>query len=183
MLLQVRANGWVKGVLQRPSPNRDARPFGVVVDLVVIHAISLPKRDYSSDWVERLFLNALEDSSQLTEGLQQLRVSAHFFIRRKGEIMQFVSCNERAWHAGISSFLGKSCCNDFSIGIELEGTDDSPFMKVQYTQLVCLIHTLSKVYPLRYMTGHEDIAKGRKTDPGPFFDWDVLAKETGLSRK
>ncbi len=184
MQCQIGSNGWMHDeALHRPSPNCDTRPAHTVIELVVIHAISLPRGQYQGDWIERLFLNQINGSDPLAQALKVLRVSAHFLIRRKGTIIQFVSCHHRAWHAGVSSFLGQSSCNDFSIGIELEGTDDTPFTTVQYTRLIMLIQALSEVYPLRYMTGHEDIAKGRKTDPGAYFNWHLLQDTLPLSRK
>lgn len=184
MQCQIGSNGWIYDkALHRPSPNCDTRPAHAVIELVVMHAISLPRGQYQGDCIERLFLNQLDGSDPLAQALKPLRVSAHFLIRRKGAIIQFVSCHHRAWHAGVSSFLGQSSCNDFSIGIELEGTDDTPFTTVQYTRLIMLIQALSEVYPLRYMTGHEDIAKGRKTDPGAYFNWHLLQDTLPLSRK
>lgn len=154
-----------------PSPNCDARPSGLI-DLLVIHSISLPPGMYGGDEVERLFTNRLDETAHpYFAQIAGLRVSTHFFIRRDGVLLQFVSCLERAWHAGASSWQGRSGCNDFSIGIELEGLDSLPFEDVQYETLGELTRALRAVYPLRGIAGHSDIAPGRKTDPGPGFDW------------
>ena len=164
--------GWFSGVRCVASPNCDARPSGVAVDLLVIHNISLPPGEFSGDAVERLFTNTLDTAAHpYYAQLEGLKVSAHFLIRRDGAIVQFVPCGKRAWHAGVSSWQGRARCNDFSIGIELEGSDDTPFDDRQYAALIRLTRRLRRVYPLRAITGHADIAPGRKTDPGPFFDW------------
>jgi len=153
------------------SPNCDARPSGVI-DLLVIHSISLPPGIYGGDEVERLFTNRLDaEAHPYFAQIAGLRVSAHFFIRRDGGLVQFVSCLERAWHAGASSWQGRSNCNDFSIGVELEGLDSLPFENAQYATLVHLTRALRANYPLRAIAGHSDIAPGRKTDPGLGFDW------------
>jgi AmpD protein len=184
MQCQIGSNGWIHDkALHCPSPNWDARPAHAVIELVVIHAISLPRGQYQGDWIERLFLNQIDGTDPLAQALKPLRVSAHFLIRRKGTIIQFVSCQQRAWHAGVSSFCGRAICNDFSIGIELEGTDDTAFSVSQYVGLVRVLNALSRAYPVRYITGHADIAPGRKTDPGPFLDWHLLEDATGLNRK
>ena len=168
-------DGWAEGARRVPSPNFDARPDDVAVSLLVVHAISLPPRVFSGDCVERFFLNALEASEHpYFTGLNGVRVSAHFFIRRDGELVQFVSCRDRAWHAGVSTWQGRSRCNDFSIGIELEGSDDQGFEAAQYAALIALIDALRARYPVRDIVGHSDIAPGRKTDPGPHFEWSRL---------
>jgi len=155
------------------SPNCDERPAGCAVDLLVIHNISLPPDEFGGDGVVKLFTNQLDPQAHpYYQTIRNLRVSAHFFIRRDGEIIQFVPCSKRAWHAGVSSFRGRSGCNDFSIGVELEGSDTQPFTDVQYTALVALTLALREVYPLADIAGHADIAAGRKTDPGSHFDWD-----------
>jgi len=162
----------VRGARQLASPNRDDRPPGTQIDLLVVHSISLPPRVFGGDAVIDLFLNRLDfDAHPWFEQLRGLRVSAHFLIRRDGELLQFVPCAKRAWHAGVSSHLGRSRCNDFSIGVELEGSDFDPFEPVQYQVLVALTRLLRYRYPLEHVLGHQDIAPGRKTDPGPFFDW------------
>jgi len=158
-----------------PSPNRDARPDGSPIDLLVIHAISLPEGEFGGPWIDALFCNRLAPSAHASfADICQLTVSAHALIRRDGEIIQYVPFQQRAWHAGESSFQGRECCNDFSIGIELEGCDDIPFEPAQYQRLAQLAHTLMHTYPQiapERITGHSDIAPGRKTDPGPHFDW------------
>ena len=183
-MLTVDARGFVPAARQIRSPNHDARPRGETISLVVIHGISLPPGVFEGDGVERLFTNALDhtaDSFYAT--IAGLRVSAHFFIRRDGELVQFVSCNDRAWHAGASSWRGRDRCNDFSIGIEVEGADDVPYAPVQYGKLAALLAGLKRRYPsLAAAVGHCDIAPGRKTDPGPAFDWDRLAELTGAAR-
>ncbi len=165
-------DGWSSGVRRVPSPNFDARADGARVDLLVIHNISLPPGQFGGPFIADLFGNRLDcDAHPYFDQLRTLRVSAHFLIRRDGEVMQFVSANDRAWHAGVSSFCGRERCNDFSIGIELEGTDAEPFETAQYDALAALTQTLRARYPLTDVAGHEHIAPGRKTDPGPFFDW------------
>lgn len=170
--LDVDAAGWLVGVRHEPSPNYDVRPAGELPSLLVIHAISLPPGKFGSDDVQALFANRLNpDGHPYFSSIHQLKVSAHFYIRRDGELIQFVSCNARAWHAGASSWQGRGRCNDFSIGIELEGCDDLPFDDAQYVALNALIAVLGRAYPLCCATGHSDIAPGRKTDPGPLFEW------------
>ncbi|GAB4121311.1 MAG: 1,6-anhydro-N-acetylmuramyl-L-alanine amidase AmpD [Sideroxydans sp.] len=155
-----------------PSPNFDRRPPGTPVSLLVIHSISLPPDQFGGPDVCRLFTNTLDCSAHpYYAQLQGLRVSAHFLIRRDGQIIQFVSCRQRAWHAGVSQWQGRERCNDFSIGIELEGCDSVPFETVQYRELIRLTRLLRRHYPLRDIAGHADIAPGRKTDPGQYFDW------------
>ena len=155
-----------------PSPNQDARPDGAVVDTVIIHHISLPPGRFSGDAVERLFMNRLDASAHpYFESIRELRVSAHFFVRRRGELTQFVAADRRAWHAGPSRLLDRERCNDFSIGIELEGSESRRFTEAQYRRLERLVTRLANLYPLRYIAGHSDIAPGRKLDPGPWFDW------------
>ena len=143
--------------------------------MVVVHAISLPPAHFGSDNIARLFTNTLDSFAHpYFSQISTLRVSAHFLIRRDGELIQFVACEQRAWHAGTSSWQGRERCNDFSIGIELEGCDELPFEDAQYRQLVDLIVSLRECYPIDVVVGHSDIAPGRKTDPGPFFDWSRL---------
>lgn len=165
-------DGWCSKVLREPSPNFDARTVDTKIDLLVIHNISLPPGQFGGPYIADLFGNRLDcDAHPYFDQLRALRVSAHFLIRRDGMVMQFVSANDRAWHAGVSSFCGRQRCNDFSIGIELEGTDFEAFEAIQYDRLVELTHALQARYPLTDVLGHEHIAPGRKTDPGPFFDW------------
>jgi len=174
-LFNLDSRGWLTpsvNVALRPSPNFNARPPGMAVSLLVIHNITLPPGQFGTPYIADLFLNQLDLSADpWFSNVEGLKVSAHFVIDRLGHTTQFVSCDERAWHAGASSFEGREQCNDFSIGIELEGTDDVPFEAVQYERLVALTQCLRSRYPLTAATGHSNIAPGRKTDPGPFFDW------------
>ena len=171
-------NGWIDGIRHVLSPNHDCRPDGETISLIVIHAISLPPSQFGSEDIIRLFTNTLDpEAHPYFSGINTLRVSTHFLIRRSGEIIQFVSCNRRAWHAGISRWNHRECCNDFSIGIELEGCDHLPFEDAQYTKLVTLTKLLGRHYPIEAITGHSDIAPDRKTDPGPYFSWQRLAME------
>jgi N-acetyl-anhydromuramoyl-L-alanine amidase len=173
--LEIDANGWCKRALILPSPNFNARPNGVVVDLLVIHNISLPAGQFSrgvDNYIADLFLNQLDcDAHPSFESLRGLEVSSHFVIARDGALMQFVSTHDRAWHAGVSSFEGRVGCNDFSIGIELEGCDELPFEPDQYATLYALTLALGRHSPTLAIVGHQDIAPVRKTDPGPCFDW------------
>lgn len=168
-------DGWLDNARRVESPHYDERPAPGVIDLVVIHGISLPPGEFGGPWIEALFSGTLDITAHsYFATLVGVRVSAHLFIRRGGEIVQFVSCDARAWHAGVSSFGGRSGCNDFSIGIELEGTDEIPYTDAQYTVLASLIHVLRRHYPgiaRERIVGHSHIAPGRKTDPGPVFDW------------
>jgi N-acetyl-anhydromuramoyl-L-alanine amidase len=164
--------GVLAGAKQISSPNHDARPPGARIDLLVIHGISLPPGQFGGSAIEDLFLNRLDCSAHPAFApLRGLRVSAHFLIRRRGDLVQFVACDLRAWHAGASSWAGRSRCNDFSIGVELEGTDERAYTAAQYRQLVRLTLALRERYPIADIVGHSDIAPGRKTDPGPAFDW------------
>ena len=154
------------------SPNCDDRPAGTQVTLVVVHSISLPPGEYGGDGIERLFTNRLDPSAHpYFAQIHELRVSSHFLIRRDGELVQFVPPQLRAWHAGASSWRGRSRCNDFSIGIELEGTDEDAFTERQYAALAALIRSLQSRFPIRDIAAHSDVAPGRKTDPGARFDW------------
>jgi N-acetyl-anhydromuramoyl-L-alanine amidase len=174
---RVDDDGWSSGVQRLPSPNFDARAADARIDLLVIHNISLPPGQFGSPFIADLFSNRLDcDAHPYFDQLRTLRVSAHFLIRRDGSVMQFVSANDRAWHAGASSFCGRERCNDFSIGIELEGSDFAPFELSQYDALAALTHALQSRYALTDVAGHEHIAAGRKTDPGPFFDWAYYRK-------
>lgn len=180
--LDVDINGWVIGARHCPSPNFDERPLGGTTDLLVIHNISLPPGYFGTGNVQRLFTNELPaDSHPFLAQLAGTRVSAHFLIERTGVLTQFVSCACRAWHAGASSFAGRARCNDFSIGIELEGTDFSPFDSAQYDTLAALVPALACAYPLAFARGHVDIAQDRKTDPGPHFDWSRVAALAALN--
>lgn len=164
--------------MQHPSPNCDARPEGMPIELIVIHNISLPPGVFDGDAVIELFTNCLDwDAHPYYQGIRGLKVSAHFLIRRDGTLIQFVPLTLRAWHAGVSNWEGRERCNDFSIGIELEGDDDQPFSEAQYATLIPLVQTLKQAYPIRAVVGHSDIAPGRKTDPGPYFDWQRLAMQ------
>lgn len=155
-----------------PSPNFDQRPEGEVVRLIVVHAISLPPDQFGGPGVAQLFTNALDPGEHpYYADIHHLRVSAHYFIRRDGTLIRFVDPDLRAWHAGVSSWQGRERCNDFSIGIELEGCDTLPFEAAQYEQLARLVAELERRYPIEAVVGHSDIAPGRKTDPGPCFDW------------
>lgn len=155
-----------------PSPNWDERPTDASVDLIVVHAISLPPGEFGGDGIERLFTNTLDPAAHpYYAEIAGLRVAAHFLIRRDAEVIQFVPTDKRAWHAGLSSWRGRERCNDFSIGIELEGCDDKAFEPVQYEMLARLIDALSARYPITDVVGHADVAPDRKTDPGPCFDW------------
>jgi len=162
---------------QCPSPNKDARPDGTAIDLIVVHSISLPPGQYGDDSIECFFQNSLDKSRHpYFEEIGDMQVSSHILIKRSGEIVQFVPFNERAWHAGQSDFCGRERCNDFSIGIELEGTDCDDFEDIQYHRLAQLVSSLQLAYPqiADNITGHSDIAPGRKTDPGTGFDWKKL---------
>ncbi len=169
---RLRDSGWVKGATRVRSPNFNQRPQGMPIELLVIHNISMPPGEFGGDDVAKLFTNRLDwDAHPFYQTIRGLTVSAHFFIRRDGEVMQFVPCSLRAWHAGASLWRERANCNDFSIGIEMEGTDSEPFTDAQYTSLVALTKVLKQAYPIIDITGHSDIAPSRKTDPGPFFDW------------
>ena len=168
------ADGWLSPATRLPSPHHNARPQGDV-SLLVIHGISLPPGEFGGPWIGALFLGRLDpEAHPYFAGIASLQVSAHCLIRRDGELVQFVSFDERAWHAGVSKFAGRAACNDFSIGIELEGTDTSGYTEAQYQQLAavsrCLMHHYPDITPER-IVGHSDIAPGRKTDPGTGFDW------------
>ena len=156
------------------SPNHDERPEGSVPELIIVHGISLPPGEYGGPWIDRLFANALPpDAHPYFAQVAGLKVSSHALIRRDGELVQYVPFHRRAWHAGASSYRGRERCNDFSIGIELEGTDERPYEPVQYRTLVELIVALCGAYPslsVERIAGHSDVAPGRKTDPGPAFD-------------
>ena len=172
------ASGTLPGARQVASPNHDARPAGCVIELVVVHGISLPPGVFGGDAVERLFTNTLElDAHPYFRQLKDLRVSAHLWIRCDGESVQFVPFHKRAWHAGQSVWRGREGCNDFSVGIELEGADDVPYEDIQIQRLAETVQALCQAYPslsAERVVGHSDIAPGRKTDPGSGFDWDAF---------
>jgi N-acetyl-anhydromuramoyl-L-alanine amidase len=169
--------GWWHGARAVPSPNFGPRPAGETIDLVVLHSISLPPGEYRGEAIEQLFTNRLDWSAHpYYETIRGIAVSAHFLIRRSGELVQFVSCDERAWHAGASSWQGREGCNDFSIGIELEGLEGEVFEKAQYAALTDLIASVAEHYPIRDVAGHEHVAPGRKDDPGAGFDWSLLRR-------
>jgi len=183
MMDGINRAGWLPqgaGVVHAPSPNADARPDAIDISLLVIHNISLPPGQFGGTEIIDFFCNRLDVSTHpWLDRLRGVRVSAHFLVRRDGSVIQFVACGERAWHAGVSNFEGRSACNDFSIGIEVEGTDTQPFEDAQYAALACLTRALRAHYPLRAVRGHEHIAPGRKTDPGPYFDWARYGNDCG----
>jgi AmpD protein len=172
---ELRPDGWLEGAQRVDSPNADARPDGSDIELAIVHNISLPPGRYGGRYVERLFTNRLRIGEHgFLDRLRDARVSAHFFVDRAGRCMQFVSCRDRAWHAGASTFHGRPRCNDYSIGIELEGTDFEPYADAQYATLNELLAALVAAFPIQAVVGHSDVARDRKTDPGPFFRWDRL---------
>lgn len=173
-----RESGLLRAARQAPSPNCDDRPPGVVPELIVVHGISLPPGEYGGPWIDRLFTNTLPaDQHPYFAEVADRKVSSHALIRRDGELVQYVPLHRRAWHAGVSQYRGRERCNDFSVGIELEGTDDSPYEPIQYRVLSTVILRLCDAYPSlsrEHIAGHSDIAPGRKTDPGLAFDWPRL---------
>lgn len=171
-MLELDSRGWCPQAVCLPSPNFDSRPPGMPVELIVIHYISLPPGEYGGSYIADFFLNRLDgDAHPYFDALRGLRVSSHFLVRRDGRLFQFVSTADRAWHAGVSRFRGRERCNDFSIGIELEGCDREAFTAAQYDTLAALTALLASHYPVSAVTGHQHVAPERKTDPGPFFDW------------
>jgi AmpD protein len=170
--------GWLVRARQLPSPNCDDRPAGVVPDLIVVHGISLPPGEFGGPWIDALFTNSLPpDAHPYFAQVASLRVSAHALVRRDGELVQYVPFHRRAWHAGVSSWRGRRHCNDFSVGIELEGSDERAYENAQYAALASLVATLCHAYPTLspdQMVGHSDVAPGRKSDPGIAFDWPLL---------
>lgn len=168
--------GWYALATAQPSPNFGPRPGGANVDLVVVHSISLPPGVYGGPQVGQLFTNQLDwDAHPYFQTIRGVQVSAHFYIRRDGSLWQFVSCDNRAWHAGASHYRGRDHCNDDSVGVELEGLEGDTFTPAQYQALAELLRAVAQRYPLAYVAGHEHIAPGRKRDPGPGFQWDALA--------
>jgi AmpD protein len=175
-------DGWWLRAHAHPSPNFGPRPKGSVIDLAVVHSISLPPGVYGGDHIERLFSNTLDwDAHPYFASIRGLQVSAHFLIRRDAQLLQFVSCDDRAWHAGASSWQGVDNCNDYSVGIELEGLEGEGFEQAQYVALAALLRALEAQYPIRTVVGHEHIAPGRKLDPGAGFNWQQVVSLTGWS--
>lgn len=172
--------GWYRFARRLESPNFNARPEGALVDLVVVHSISLPPGVYGGDEVQRLFTNTLDwEAHPYFQQIRGMQVSAHFYIRRDGALWQFVSCDDRAWHAGRSHWRGRAECNDDSVGIELEGLEGGAFEPAQYEALAVICAAIAQHYPIRHVAGHEHIAPGRKQDPGPGFEWAWLQRELG----
>jgi len=166
-----QADGWLEGVSWLPSPNFGERPSSEV-SLIVLHNISLPPDEFGGDWVEKFFLNQLDPTAHpYFATIADVQVSAHFYVRRDGSVIQFVGCDQRAWHAGSSCWCERDNCNDYSVGIELEGSDTQLFTPAQYAALWPLLDALKSRYPIAAIAGHSHIAPGRKTDPGPYFDW------------
>lgn len=181
--------GWMQPARQVVSPNRDERPGGALPELILVHGISLPPDEYGGPWIDRLFTNTLPPNAPEVHPffatVMALEVSSHLLIRRDGEYVQYVPFHLRAWHAGQSSYCGRERCNDFSIGIELEGSDELPYEPAQYRALSTAVHALCRAYPSlspERIAGHSDVAPGRKTDPGPAFDWPRLRALLRLSR-
>ncbi|HEY4067474.1 MAG TPA: 1,6-anhydro-N-acetylmuramyl-L-alanine amidase AmpD [Burkholderiaceae bacterium] len=175
-------DGWWLRARRCESPNFGPRPAGVAIELALIHSISLPPGEYGGDAIERLFTNRLDwDAHPYYQQIRGAEVSAHFVIRRGGELIQFVSCDDRAWHAGASSWRGRVNCNDYSIGIELEGLEGERFEAAQYAALAALIGALAQRYPIQAVVGHEHVAPGRKIDPGPGFEWQALIEMTPVA--
>jgi AmpD protein len=180
--MTVDPDGWLDGISHIRSPNFDARPSGVAIELIVIHNISLPPGRYGGGHVGRLFTNSLDQTADpFFAQIAGARVSAHLLIERSGAITQFVSFLDRAWHAGESTFKGRRSCNDFSIGIEFEGTDFEPFSDAQYRAINRIIVALIAAYPITALAGHSDIARNRKTDPGPYFAWHQITVPSSVS--
>lgn len=182
-MLHIDQHGFITSARQVCSPNFDARPGAELttpeISMIVIHNISLPPNQYGGNGIIELFTNILNPGEHpYYAEIYTRKVSSHFLIRRDGELLQFVSCLQRAWHAGVSNWLGRERCNDFSIGIELEGSDFEAFEPAQYRTLQDLIEALKKAYPIQHIVGHSDIAPGRKTDPGPYFDWSNIKQDT-----
>lgn len=177
-------DGWYQFSGHLASPNFGPRPPQAKVDLIVLHSISLPPGQYGGDEVQRLFTNQLDwDAHPYFQSIRGMEVSAHFYIRRNGDLLQFVSCHERAWHAGPSSYRGRSNCNDHSIGIELEGLEGDRFEADQYETLASLCAAIVAQYPIAHIAGHEHVAPGRKADPGVGFDWPLMQQSLGLASR
>jgi len=174
--LTIDAQGFASLARQIESPNCDERPRDTAITLVIVHGISLPPGKFGGAGIVDLFTNRLDANAHPSyAAIADLRVSAHFVIRRDGELVQFVPCGKRAWHAGASSWKGREGCNDFSVGVELEGADTVPYESAQYRMVARLLKALYRRYAFRHVAGHSDVAPGRKTDPGPAFDWQRLA--------
>ena len=170
-------DGWYRFARRLDSPNFGDRPQGIAVDLIVIHSISLPPGQFGGDEVQQLFTNTLDwDAHPYFDSIRGAEVSAHFYIRRNGDLWQFVSCDRRAWHAGKSEFNGRENCNDYSVGIELEGLEGDAFESSQYETLISLCAAIKQNYPIADVTGHEHVAAGRKADPGKGFDWPYVLR-------
>lgn len=180
-VFSIDGGGWVVEAERVTSPNCDERPDEMEIDLLVIHGISLPAGKFGTPYIDQLFTNQLDNSAHPSfESLKNLKVSAHLLIQRDGRLVQYVPLSKRAWHAGISSFEGRERCNDFSIGVELEGVDDVPYTDRQYDRLALLLESIQKEYPLIVkdrIVGHSEIAPGRKSDPGPAFEWGIVFKK------
>ena len=177
-------DGWYALATHLSSPNFGPRPTDQAITLALIHSISLPPGEYGGDAIERLFTNRLDwDAHPYFQSIRDLQVSAHFLIRRDGEVQQFVSCDRRAWHAGQSCFQGRDNCNDYSVGIELEGLEGQTFEASQYDALVALLRELAAQYAIEHVVGHEHVAPDRKQDPGAGFDWALLARQLGWPAK
>jgi len=178
---KIMADGWLPEARRVPSPNWDERPPGISVDLLVVHGISLPPGEFGGTWIDAMFQNRLDPHAHpYFRGIAHLRLSSHLLIRRNGELIQYVDLNKRAWHAGISCFEGRERCNDFAVGVELEGSDDIPYEDMQYRILAETTKKIQARLPaidLQRIVGHSDIAPGRKTDPGPAFDWQRFGAE------
>jgi AmpD protein len=182
--LAIDAEGFASPARYIESPNCDERPRDAPITLAVVHGISLPPGEFGGSGIIDLFTNRLDANAHPSyASIASLRVSAHFVIRRDGELLQFVPCGKRAWHAGVSSWQGRERCNDFSVGIELEGADTVPYASAQYRMLARLLKALYRRYAFRHVAGHSDIAPGRKTDPGPAFDWPRLARLITAKRR
>jgi AmpD protein len=182
--LRIGKDGLAEGARFVSSPNRDERPAGSTVDLLVIHHISLPPGEFGGDGIVELFTNRLDPTAHpYYATIAGAKVSAHFLVRRDGELIQFVPCAKRAWHAGESIWKGRGRCNDFSIGVELEGTGEVPYTDAQYARLAALARALAARYPITDIAGHSDIAPGRKTDPGASFDWPRFRRLLDIRRR
>ncbi|WP_342129968.1 1,6-anhydro-N-acetylmuramyl-L-alanine amidase AmpD [Hydrogenophaga sp. OTU3427] len=174
------AGHWLSHTRHSPSPNFGPRPAGTAIDLIVVHSISLPPGVFGGGEIEALFHNRLDwDAHPYFQGIRGLRVSAHFLVRRDGSVLQFVACDQRAWHAGQSSWRGRDNCNDYAIGIELEGLEGGLFEAAQYAALATLCQRLARRYPIVQVVGHEHVSPGRKFDPGPGFDWPAFRRQLG----
>jgi len=182
--LRINKEGMAEGIRFIPSPNCDERPAGSAINLLVVHHISLPPGEFGGPGIVELFTNRLDPAAHsFYATVAGTKVSAHFLIRRDGELYQFVPCGARAWHTGESRWKGRTRCNDFSIGVELEGTGEAPFTDAQYGRLAVLTRALKARYPIRDIVGHSDVAPGRKSDPGPKFDWLRYRRMLKISRQ